>query len=555
MYPSHFKTFHTSITELPHSFPFPFQNEPHPLCRMAAFELQKEISQHPGWNQLFGLNTEDAGTGKMFGVLVVQHADGTVGYLSGFSGAIDGNNTFPGFVPPVYDLLNPTDFFKLGEAQLSQLNETIDKLENSAELISAKQKLADALKALEQAQAEWKVRILSAKKDRKQQRHEAQALLEGSEQTHRLDALNRASQLEKIAFKKDIAGYKERSLSAEHRLLELQKPIETLKSERKRKSARLQSQIFDQFRLLNLNQEVKSVTEIFSEQGEEVPPAGAGDCAGPKLLQYAFQNQLKPIALAEFWWGASPKSEIRKHSQFYPPCRNKCAPIMQHMLKHLDITPDLMSAERKAPLTLNILFEDEWLMVVNKPEGFLSVPGKEVSDSVLKRVRQMRTTAEGPLLVHRLDMATSGILLIAKDPLTHKSLQSQFIKRSTKKRYVALLDGLLSEDSGTIDLPLRVDLNDRPRQLVCFEYGKAARTHWEVIRREDGKTRVHFYPVTGRTHQLRVHAAHPAGLNTPIVGDPLYGTVADRLYLHAETLEIIHPQTRKPITFTAPTPF
>ncbi len=228
---------------------------------------------------------------------------------------------------------------------------------------------------------------------------------------------------------------------------------------------------------------------------------------------------------------------------------------MKHMLQYEDQEADPLLGQLKQPDELEILFEDEWIMVIDKPAQFLSVPGKEISDSVQQRVKRMRPDASGPLLVHRLDMSTSGILLVAKDPVTHKALQSQFIKRITRKRYVALLDGLVPDDSGTIDLPLRVDLDNRPRQLVCYEHGKSARTNWELIAREGNKTRVYFYPVTGRTHQLRVHAAHPNGLNTPIVGDELYGKASDRLHLHAELLEIIHPQSGNRMEFRSEVPF
>lgn len=557
MITDYFTAFHTDIRgiELPDQFPFPFTYEPHELCRIAVQELQERLVCNAEWNKLFGLKNEQTAIGKMFGVLVVQKEDGTLGYLSGFSGAIDGCNTFSGFVPPVYDLLNPQGFFKLGEQELSEINSTINRLENSQDLKTAQEVLEEAKGKQEQIQTEWKSRLKVCKKVRKQERLVAQENLNGEALATRLEELNRESQLEKIAFKKAIIEHNNNVELLQKQVQDLLQPIETLKQERKQKSARLQRDIFSQFKLLNLNNEVKSVSAIFKEQGEEVPPAGAGDCAGPKLLQYSFQQNLKPIALAEFWWGVSPKSEIRKHKQFYPPCGSKCAPIMKHMLLHMDVGEDPHITQYKAPEELEIIFEDEWLMVVNKPEQFLSVPGKEITDSVWQRVKQMCPEASGPLLVHRLDMATTGVLLIAKDSETHKALQSQFIKRSTRKRYIADLAGLVKEDSGTIDLPLRVDLNNRPQQLVCFDYGKSARTKWEVISRNNGTTRVYFYPVTGRTHQLRVHAAHPLGLNTPIVGDGLYGNVADRLHLHADFLEIIHPQTGDVVRFTSPVPF
>nr|WP_319397446.1 pseudouridine synthase [uncultured Carboxylicivirga sp.] len=557
MHSNLFKQFQADISkiDLPDQFPFPFTNEPHQLCRLAALELMKNLSQQSGWNQIFGLTDNEASVGKMFGVLVVQDSENNVGYLSGFSGAIDGCNNYTGFVPPVYDLLNPQGFFKIGEQNLSQINTKINQLENSIELSTAKNELKLAKTEFDILQTSWKNRLKNNKTLRKTQRINAQDTKEGKELEQYLDELNRASQLEKIAFKKAMAEQKSIVESIEKQIHQLIAPIEELKLLRKNKSAQLQRDIFHHFQLLNSKEERITVTDIFHNMGEEFPPAGAGDCAGPKLLQFAFQHQLKPIALAEFWWGKSPKSEVRKHKHFYPPCRSKCVPIMQHMLKHFNVADDPMASLMKAPDDLEIIFEDQWLMVVNKPEQFLSVPGKEISDSVYQRIKQMRPEAEGPLLVHRLDMATSGLLLIAKDSQTHKALQSQFIKRTTQKRYVALLDGIIEKDNGTIDLPLRVDLDNRPQQLVCYEYGKSARTHWQVINRKNGNTRVYFYPVTGRTHQLRVHAAHFEGLNCPIVGDALYGQASNRLYLHADWLEITHPQTEKRISFSSPAPF
>lgn len=253
--------------------------------------------------------------------------------------------------------------------------------------------------------------------------------------------------------------------------------------------------------------------------------------------------------MAEFWWGESPKSEIRKHLHYYPACRGKCEPILGHMLQGLavDDNPLLVNPELQRPI--EIVYEDEDLAIVNKPEEFLSVPGIYIQDSIYERMKIRYPKATGPIIVHRLDMATSGILIIAKNKEAHKALQSQFIKKTVTKRYVALLDGIVEGNEGYIDLPLRVDLEDRPRQMVCFEHGKPAKTKWEVIERKDGKTKVYFYPITGRTHQLRMHASHPMGLNTPIVGDDLYGTKNTRLFLHAESITFKHPRTQETVSF------
>jgi tRNA pseudouridine32 synthase/23S rRNA pseudouridine746 synthase len=253
--------------------------------------------------------------------------------------------------------------------------------------------------------------------------------------------------------------------------------------------------------------------------------------------------------MAEFWWGQSPKSEIRKHRQFYPACKSKCEPIlMTHMLKGLQIDANPFE-DNPTGKEIEVVYEDEVLLVINKPAEFLSVPGKKITDSVYQRIKEKYPEATGPLVVHRLDMSTSGLMLIAKDEATYVKLQSQFIKRTISKRYVALLDGVLHDNEGSIDLPLRVDLEDRPRQLVCFDHGKPAQTNWKKIKIINNQTLVYFYPITGRTHQLRVHASHELGLKTPIIGDDLYGTKSNRLHLHAEQLIFIHPLSNKEICF------
>jgi tRNA pseudouridine32 synthase/23S rRNA pseudouridine746 synthase len=322
-----------------------------------------------------------------------------------------------------------------------------------------------------------------------------------------------------------------------------------LREKRAAMSADIQKRIFQSYTFLNSTLETKSLLAIFKETPFKTPPAGAGECAAPKLLQYAFLNQLKPIALAEFWWGISPESEVKIHQEFYPACRGKCEPILSHMLQGIELDINPMSINPAEGKELEILFEDEYLLLVNKPAEFLSVPGKTITDSVQTRIQHLYPYATGPLLVHRLDMSTSGIILIAKKKDIHESLQKQFLKRSVEKRYIALLQGYVKSSHGEIELPLRVDLEDRPRQLVCYEHGKHALTKYEVLER------VYFYPHTGRTQQLRVHAAHASGLNAPIIGDDLYGQKADRLYLHAEYFSFWHPITKERVEITCPAPF
>ena len=367
--------------------------------------------------------------------------------------------------------------------------------------------------------------------------------------------LVKESQDDQFSYKRLAKQWKATLAKSKSELDVLIKKIHDWKEDRRALSAQTQARMFDEYTFLNGNGESRSLLSIFDEATSRIPPAGAGECAAPKLLQYAYLNELLPIAMAEFWWGNSPRSEVRKHKQFYPACRGKCEPILGHMLQGLEVAPNEMLLELKNQKDLDIIYEDDYLLAVNKPAEFLSVPGKEITDSVYARVREKYPDADGPLVVHRLDMSTSGIMLVAKNKDVHKLIQQQFEQRTVKKRYVALLEGELSDKGGAISLPLRVDFNDRPRQLVCFDHGKPARTIWELVEVINGRSLVRFYPVTGRTHQLRVHAAHSSGLNAPIVGDDLYGNKDERLHLHADQLRFVHPMLEKELTLRAPSPF
>jgi tRNA pseudouridine32 synthase/23S rRNA pseudouridine746 synthase len=251
--------------------------------------------------------------------------------------------------------------------------------------------------------------------------------------------------------------------------------------------------------------------------------------------------------MAEFWWGASPVGEVRHHSHFYPACRSKCKPILEFMLQGLDVEENPLGVPMEES-SLDVVYNDQWLTVINKPTGMLTVPGKLLEDSLLTRFQEVYPEAHGPIVVHRLDQETSGLVLFAKDKDTHKLLQQQFENHTIKKCYIALLDGVVSQDEGVIDLPLIPDIDDRPRQRVDREHGKPAVTRYRVMERVGGITRVALEPLTGRTHQLRVHASHPLGLNCPIVGDRLYGKAANRLMLHAQSLTLIHPATGEELT-------
>jgi tRNA pseudouridine32 synthase/23S rRNA pseudouridine746 synthase len=307
--------------------------------------------------------------------------------------------------------------------------------------------------------------------------------------------------------------------------------------------------LFDTYQLANARGEVRSLRSLFAP---EEPPGGAGDCAAPKLLAHAYRERLRPIALAEVWWGPPPVTGGRRHGAYYPACRGKCGPILAHMLEGLDVEPAPTFERAIDPAAPAVVFEDDWLVIVDKPAGLLSVPGKSHRDSVETRLGARYGEAH---LVHRLDLDASGLLLVAKYRDTHAALQRLFACREIDKRYVAWLDGLAGPAGGVIDLPLRVDLDDRPRQIYDPVHGKSASTEWRVLERRGGRTRVELCPRTGRTHQLRVHAAHPLGIGVPIVGDPLYGVESARLLLHAERLSFVHPHTKQRIDVERTAPF
>lgn len=524
-----FHSFQTSIAgiELPRLFTYPFHYTPHPLCVMAAGEVQAYINKQTRWK-------EELDKGKMFGVLIVRTSNGQTGYLAAFSGNLCGSNSHSFFVPPVYDLLKPDGFFKIEEEQISAINHQIGQLQNCDRYLELQQKMERETASSQQALSEAR-KVLKAAKEKREQRR-----LHRPNENEQA-AMIRESQYQKAEFKRLERYWKEQISEIKTELESFSSQIEALKAERRNRSAALQQKLFQKFNFLNAKGETKNLCAIFEETVQKTPPAGAGECAAPKLLQYAYLSGLSPIAMAEFWWGESPKTEIRHHGYYYPSCRGKCEPILRHMLQGLNVEPapsERYSLSQNMP---EILFEDQWLLVLHKPEGVLSVPGKSEEQSIYSLLRARYPEATGPLVVHRLDMATSGLLLAAKTQEVHRHLQAQFENRSIKKRYIALLDGILPEEEGVIDLPICPDYLDRPRQMVNEELGKTAITRYQVMDRKNGQTRIAFFPLTGRTHQLRVHAAHPLGLNCPIVGDELYGRKAERLYLHAEYLEFIHP--------------
>lgn len=533
--------FTTSITDipLPERFTYPFCYTPHPLCILAAKEVQSYLTRQTAWK-------DELRQGKMFGVLIVQTEHGETGYLAAFSGILAGKNLHPFFVPPVYDLLQPQGFFKIEEENISSINRNIRQLENDKAYAALSAELARTIQSAENILATAKAQLKEAKTAREQRRKEKE--LNAQEEAE----LIRESQFQKAEYKRLERSWKARITTLQTQTEDWERRISALKSERKTRSAALQQKLFEQFGMLNYRGEVKNLCEIFGQTVYKTPPAGAGECAAPKLLQQAYLHGWKPIAMAEFWWGDSPKTEIRHHGHYYPACKGKCEPILQHMLQGLQVEENPMLKRMQVPSqNLEIVYEDPWLSVINKPAGMLSVPGKEDAVSVYSLMREQYPEADGPLTVHRLDMATSGLMLIAKTKRVHQNLQAQFKNRLVRKRYVALLEGIVPKDKGTVDLPLCLNPLDRPRQMVHTEHGKPAITDYQVLERLDGKrTRIAFYPRTGRTHQLRIHAAHPLGLHCPIIGDELYGEKADRLYLHAEYLEFTHPITGETVRIT-----
>jgi tRNA pseudouridine32 synthase/23S rRNA pseudouridine746 synthase len=540
-----------SAIDLPQQFTYPFYYSPHPLSLIACQELQEYLKNQTDFKHNFGFDENDKSLqiGKMFGVLVVKNQAGKLGYLAAFSGKLADENHHERFVPPVFDLLEKDNFFRIGEVEVNDLTLKIQALENEESYLQLKANLANFKQEIEAEIGLKKQALKVSKKQRDEKRALAKTTLNEAEQLLLIERLKTESIREQLQVKDFIREINLKYAEIEELFLKKEHAIVQLKEERATKSSSLQKEIFERYTFLNQAQKTKSLLAIFSQTVFQIPPAGAGECAAPKLLQYAFLKHLQPICMAEFWWGKSPSSEVRLHGQYYPACRGKCEPILAHMLEGISLEKNPM-LEQASVKEIPVIYEDDYFLIVNKPPEFLSVPGKELKDSVYERMRLKYPHASGPLLVHRLDMSTSGLLLIAKSEETYKHLQSQFIRRIVKKSYVALLDGIVNKLEGEISLPLRVDLEDRPKQLVCYEHGKNAYTKYKILGIENGKTRIQFFPITGRTHQLRVHAAHHLGLNCPIVGDDLYGTKGERLCLHAQWIQFKHPITKEVIEFS-----
>lgn len=516
-----------------------------PLCQQAAEEVQRHITSVALWQ-------DEIARGKMFGVLVVEDEEGQLGFLAAYSGLLAERNDWDYFVPAVFDFQQPDGYFKREEAAISAINQQLTLLEQSPRRQEWHARLRQAEEDMEHDLSQWKTAMEAAKQRRDEIRLQITDTqsIDNSHPTE--EELIRESQWMKAELRRKRQHHQARMAAIKGEGSDLEAEIARLREERKQRSEALQHWLFRHFRLLNGLGECRDLLSIFADTTQSEPPSGAGECCAPKLLQYAFAHHLRPISIAEFWWGRSPEGEIRHHLDYYPACRGKCHPILRHMLRGLDVAPN--PHEQAIEATPDILYEDATLLVVCKPAGMLTVPGKSGESSVEDFVRNHCPDADGPLMVHRLDMATSGLLVVAKTKSAHQHLQAQFLHHSIEKAYIARLESPLPPTlppSGTIRLPLRPSLLDRPRQLVDYLHGKTAITRYEAI----GTDLVRLHPLTGRTHQLRVHCAHPDGLGIPIKGDTLYGHPAGRLYLHAELLRFDHPDTGKRMTFHSQPPF
>lgn len=512
-------------------FTFPFAYVPHRLCVEAANQVKAYLRTQLRWSY-------EVAEGKMFGVLVVRDTNDEIGFLAAFSGQLGGSYIHDYFVPPIYDLNAPTSFFREEEKKIVEVNDQIETLESSEEFDQAKSKLISAELLLRQTVTTWSEKLKTSKEDRDFLRETLPTAF------YHYEDLERESQFLKAEAKRKKKEIENLVAEAKKNVFRVECQIEELKEKRRRMSKDLQIKLFDQFVIYNARKEKCCLNDLFAPK---LPPSGAGECCAPKLLQYAYQNNLQPLCMAEFWMGKSPKDIVRVEGEFYPACVSKCKPILDFMLLGLNVEPNPI-ATQSVDEKIDIVYEDDYLIVVNKKSGMLSAPGLVGGISV-EEILQKKYPLNKIKVAHRLDMATSGLLLVAKNEKVYKNLQCQFANRNVKKRYFAILDGIVEQMSGEVSLPLSPDWNNRPCQKVDYENGKSALTKYEVIAVSDGKTMVWFYPQTGRTHQLRLHSAHPNGLNAPIIGDQLYGKPSDRLCLVAQKITFRHPISEKEMTF------
>lgn len=599
----------------------PFSYTPSPESLQAAREVADWLSGHSSSFCQQPVTKEfrnDIDKGKMFGVLVVkagssrlplEKGTGSLHYIAAYSGQVCGRSDWQEFVPAVFDYLQPGGYFKRHEAEISEINKSIAAIASE----NGKSGIANGESGCGNGR-QGKSGNEPANATPTLQADERPSTHKGKLDGETDEEYIRRRQFENAELHRWKMRERKRQADADAQKRQLGEQMAGLKALRRKKSDDLQRWLFRNFQMRNGRGEVKDLIDIW--QGNEplanseqsfgggtansdssknilprsrnilptakpilppakpiLPPAGSGECCEPKLLQYAFTHGLEPVSMAMFWWGESPKQEVRHHLHFYPACNSKCKPILRWMLQGIDVDPNpLESKERDAELAaqLKTIYEDSSICVVDKPAGLLSVPGNSGRESVLGIMRRRYPDADSPLIVHRLDMDTSGLMIIAKTMTAYHDLQNQFANHEIRKRYVAILTKDIAcanqngEDgrkalSGTISLPLRPDLDDRPRQLVDFEHGREAVTRYQFV----GERRVWLSPQTGRTHQLRVHCAHRLGLANPILGDPLYGDndglqashLPPRMFLHAEEIVFRHPLNGNTMTFTSKAPF
>lgn len=525
----------------PERFNCPYYYVAHPLAVSAMAHVKDEIASKDEWR-------DEICRGKMFGVLVVRDVSGAIGYLKAFSGQILSQSEWEGWVPPVFDYLQPDGYFVVHEREISEINSTILALETSPQSRIACLRLSEAEESCLREEEEYRKQMQAAKERRdalRQQCHDASSLI-------------RESQFMKAEMRRLKRRHEETLLPLRHAVAEWNTKLASLRKERKEKSDALQTWLFRHFVVRNVKGEEKDLCDIFADTPLVIPPSGAGECCAPKLLQYAFLHGYEPLCMAEFWWGRSPAGEIRHHGECYPACQGKCRPILDFMLQGMDVEANPLDGEERGTITM--VYEDPWLVAVDKPSGMLSVPGKGRRLSAQEILSEERGGA-AMLCVHRLDMQTSGILLFAKDVETQREMQRAFALREVHKVYYAVVrqpceaSMLRTGDEGDVVLPLSPDYLNRPRQKVDKETGKEAVTHYTVLDADITKARLELQPKTGRTHQLRVHCAHREGLNAPIVGDELYGTPDSRMLLHAARMTFVHPKSSEVMTLSSPCPF
>ena len=532
-------------------FTNPFRYVPHPLVRKAAREIVENLDRQIAEGKLSPEVAKGFADGKMLGVLVCEDC-----VLAAFSGSVGGTSSVDGFVPPIFDLTEEGGHYRTHEAGITAVNKEIERLA-SAELAPLAASLQEALEARDRELEE--LRLL-----KKQASGIAESQFANGE-------IKRAKDRWKLVISEQ-----------ESKIQDVRDRIAGLRRQRAAMSDGLQRWIFSQYIVHNASGEEASVLEVFQNQGL-MPPGGTGDCAAPKLLEHAFRNGLKPVAMGEFWYGRSPATAVRTHGHFYPSCTSKCGPLLGFMMQGLSVPgirdgktkslptplgpshslpaaagcslqkPTGLFADRSrgrpwffhpalpAPspfthsLKAEVIYEDEAVVVAVKPSGMPSVPGLDGRQSLQEwLIRDRACQAECIRSVHRLDMDTSGVIVYAKNAKAETDLKKQFEEHTVRKTYMARLSpadslavcgpSLAAGDKGSIELALSPDYDERPRQKVDHVQGKSALTGYEVVSvNEDGTTDILYYPHTGRTHQLRVHSAHVCGLGRPILGDLLYG--------------------------------